>query len=648
MAYTRPMVMVFQEYADTSTTTPSASLPPCIIGPCYHIVDAVEDEGNALYGQYTEAGIESGFFPNNAPGALIDEKSVSFRLKNARVRLYSDLSASVLSTGNCLLFDGDSYPKGILVGDVVKLTDKTDPDAPAAIETEYRVTTVDDISKALFLNRTLPAGKTLTVEIQRIIEDITLPAGSEGILLDVTSERFTMIGVMTPIEGLEDAPKACRISAAELYIGYKALRQDLSDVLTLCSTDEIEGQLGKIVPENPLAFGVNIAMANAAIGIKCIGADSDDLAGYTAAKDRLETHDPVYALVPLTFDASVLSMFKLHAEQMSQPERGMWRIALGCTHLVTEKEVATGTGKVSRDGDGDLVRLLSEEAAFLSSYVDAGDTLVMTDLGGTEHEYTVSSVVSEDLLTITQSAPFDEELFTEAGEYRFRVMHSLDKLGQANEIAATSKAYGSSRFVNIWPDVCIVGERELPGYYLACAVAGGIGELPSHYGFTRLSIAGIDGLKNSNSYFNNDQLDAMADGGTFIFVQASSTAPPHIRHQLTTDRSTLEMQELSFVKNFDYVSYICRDTMNAFIGQYNITQSTLATLRTALRGVLETLKLDTSPKIGSRVLDYNITSVAQMEDVRDRVEMIAEVSFPYPLNTIGLHLTAVHMRITSN
>lgn len=144
-------------------------------------------------------------------------------------------------------------------------------------------------------------------------------------------------------------------SIASLHIGYKALRQDLSDVLTLYSTDEIEGQLGKIVPENPLAFGVNIAMANAAIGIKCIGVDSDDLAGYKAAKDRLETHDPVYALVPLTFDASVLSMFKLHAEQMSQPERGMWRIALGCTHLVTEKEVATGTGKVSRDGDGDLV-----------------------------------------------------------------------------------------------------------------------------------------------------------------------------------------------------------------------------------------------------------------------------------------------------
>ena len=170
------------------------------------------------------------------------------------------------------------------------------------------------------------------------------------------------------------------------------------------------------MPENPLAFGVSIAMANAAVGIKCVGVDSEDLAGYTAAKDRLETHDPVYALVPLTFDPAVLSMFKLHAEQMSQPERGMWRIALGCTRLVTEKEIASGTGKVGKDGDGDLVRLLSPEATFLSGSVDAGDTLVMTDGDGAGHEYTVSSVVAEDLLTVTQSAPFDGEFFTEAGE----------------------------------------------------------------------------------------------------------------------------------------------------------------------------------------------------------------------------------------
>lgn len=645
MAYTRPMVMVFQEYADTSTTTPSASLPPCIIGPCYHIVDAVEDEGNSLYGTYTEAGIESGFFPNNAPGALIDAESVTFRLKNARVRLFTDLTPVAECKDNCLAFDDGAFPEGVGVSDIVRLTDKTNPDSPEALATEYRVTEVDKATRSLFLNKTLPASlENHGVEILRIVGEIMLKYDSEGVLLDTTSERFTLMGIKyTDTAGGEHI-----VVSSELYVGYRALRQDLSDVTTLYSVDEIRGHLGKIVPENPLAYGVNIAMSNAAIGIKCIGVDSDDLPGYTAAKDRLETHDPVYALVPLTFDPAVLSMFKLHAEQMSQPERGMWRMALGCTRLVTEKEIAAGVGKISRDGDGDLVRLLADEATFLSNSVDAGDTLVMRDNDGAEHKYTVSSVVAEDLLTITQSEPFGEEFFTEGGEYVFRVMHSLDRLGQAREVAATSRAYGSSRFINIWPDICVVGGRELPGYYLACAVAGGIGGLPSHYGFTRLSISGIDGLKNSNNYFNNDQLDDMADGGTFIFVQASTSAPPHIRHQLTTDRSTLEMQELSFVKNFDYVSYICRDTMNAFIGKYNITQSTLATLRTALRGALETLKLDTRPRIGSRVLEYNITSVAQMEDVRDRVEMVAEVSFPYPLNTIGLHLTAVHLRVTSN
>ena len=79
MAYTKPMVMVFQEYAQTSSKAQSATLSPCIIGPCYHIVDAVEDETLALLGKY-DSSIERAFFPNNEPGAKIIEDSVSIRL----------------------------------------------------------------------------------------------------------------------------------------------------------------------------------------------------------------------------------------------------------------------------------------------------------------------------------------------------------------------------------------------------------------------------------------------------------------------------------------------------------------------------------------------------------------------------------------
>lgn len=105
---------------------------------------------------------------------------------------------------------------------------------------------------------------------------------------------------------------------------------------------------------------------------------------------------------------------------------------------------------------------------------------------------------------------------------------------------------------------------------------------------------------------------------------------------------------MSFTKNFDYISYICRDVMDAFIGKWNINEATLGSLRTALEGTLETIKLDSQPKIGSRLLSYKITKIEQLENVRDRVEMYAEVAMPYPLNTIGLHLKSVFLQVTSS
>ena len=152
--------------------------------------------------------------------------------------------------------------------------------------------------------------------------------------------------------------------------------------------------------------------------------------------------------------------------------------------------------------------------------------------------------------------------------------------------------------------------------------------------------SGIEAVKHSGDYFSGEQLDVIAGGGTFIFIQDSSAGVPYVRHQLTTDMSTTEMCELSLVKNFDYVSYCCRDAMAPFIGKYNIVPSTLASCRTSLAATLESLKLDNQPKIGARVLAYSIESVAQLESDRTRIEMYANVTFPYPLNTIGLHIVS--------
>lgn len=585
-----------------------------------------------MFGTYTENGITSGLFPNNYAGSLILEESVLFRMKNTIVRITDTPITVTKSEKNASTFDSLTYPKDIEIGDIITFYDMTTQDSPVAVSGEFRVIGTNKDTYTVILNKTLPTVSALAMSIFRKVEEFFVAPETPGITLDVTSERFDMVGIKYTLNG-----KQLPVIKAELYVGYKALRQDLSDIGTVYSVDELSGALGTISPDNPLAFGVSMALANTVGGVHYIGIDSDDLVGYTAAKDRLENYDPVYSLVPLTMNSGVLSMYKNHAEQMSQPEVGMWRIALGCSELVTEKELCSGSGTLSEDGDRDLVVLTDAKANFLAASVDAGDTLVLTDTSGTGHEYTVASVVSDDILTVTQADPFTSP-FVKGNTYQYLIKHRLDKDAQAKAIAATSKAYGSYRYVHVWPNICVVDNKELPGYYLACAVAGAVGGLQPHYGLTRLSISGISGLKNSGDYFNKTQLNTIAEGGTFIFCQSAPSAPPHIRHQLTTDRSAIEFQELSFVKNFDYVSYILRDVLDLYLGKWNVTPSTMLAIETAVRGVLENLRLASVPKIGSPVLGYTITSVQQLATSRDRIEVYCEVDFPYPLNTIGLHI----------
>lgn len=299
--------------------------------------------------------------------------------------------------------------------------------------TGYRVIGSNPETASVLINKSAPVG-TYSVHFRVKMPEVLLDADETGISLDVTSERFDLHGLMVTVDGV-----ACRIHAAEVYVGYSALRQDLFSVGTIYNMDELRGVLGKPIPENPLAFGVSIALANSSVGIKYIGIISDDLAGYTGAKDQLENHDPVYGIVPLTLDASVLAMFKMHAEQMSLPEQGMWRIALGCSPLVTEKQVAGSLGKVSVDGDGDLVVLTDETATFLSSGIGAGDELIVMSCD-VPHTYTVASVAAEDILTITQSHPFDTTAFVPGTAYAYTVTHALDKTDQAKEIGNTSRA----------------------------------------------------------------------------------------------------------------------------------------------------------------------------------------------------------------
>lgn len=634
MAYQKPLVMVYQEYASTSASAQDTTLFPCIIGPCYHIIDAVEDEARALAGFYSKTGMSNVNFPNNIPGAKIDEASVKFRFKNVYVEM-SDSAIDVATIeDNILTFTSGTFPSYVEVGDGIIITDTTTTATEVGV---FKVIGTNSSTYTILLNRvpTKGAGTSFTIDVTREMFDVNHTASSTYTTVDAASGTFDITGLKV-IVGEEEK----FVSRSEVYVGYKALRQDLSTVGMVDNVEEAMGVLGKLdTQDNPLGQAVKITLANTTTPVKFIAVDSDDITGYTAAKDALETTDDVYSLVPLSQDADILTIFKAHADQMSLPENGKWRVAIGSIKMPGESVKQEGSGEVKADGDGDLIILQDSTASFLSNGVDSGHSLCITDGSSVVHEHTVASVLSEDMLTIDPTSAFEGASFQANGtEYTYEIVNVLDKTQQAKAIKEISQSFGTSRFIHVWPDTCVIDGVTLPGYYLGCAVAGATSGLPSHHGFTRLSVAGIGEIKNSGDYFNQAQLNTIAEGGTFIFLQSNPEAAPYIRHQLTTDRSTTEMAEFSFVKNFDYISILCKDVLDQFLGKYNVTPATLGSLETAVRSVLEGLSLYSVAKIGSPVINYDIVSVTQRDDSKTAVEMVVNVQLPYALNTVGLHL----------
>ena len=639
MSYLRPIVLVYQEYARMSTASQDAILTPCIIGPCFHIIDPVNDFPLPYIGEYTTEGIADAAFPFNKPGAKIEESSVTVHINNAKVKLNNTPVTQVtLNTTSIGFTESSAFPTSIAIGDTVAVVyTEAGSDGDIVTTREFTITNVSDEDLEITTNRTIPTpsiDESIALNFYRTLNSIILAHDSPYLAINVDSERVSVSGVKTIIGGtLRDVVQGSAV------VGYKALRTDLVEMNTVRTQDEARGVLGKLIPENPLGYAVSLCLANTTVGTRVIGVSEDTVAGYGQAMDLISNTDDVYSIVPLTRDTGVLAAFKVHAQQMSTPNEGKWRIVLGNSPLPTQKVRETGTGILETTEVLTVATIYKPTGMFLSNGVKAGQDLYLTKTDNTKLHVKITNVVSEDRVVFTKPEGFTPGDF-DLDETPFEIIHVFDKTAQAEEIKGISSAYNSARFVHVWPDIAIIDGTQQPGYYLCAILAGMIGGLPSHHGFTRLSVGGVSGVRNSSDYFNQQQLDTIASGGTFIFVQNNPSSPVYGRHQLTTDMSTIEFRELSFVKNFDYVSYMARRVLERFLGQYNITEDTLALLRTSMDSLFETLKLNSMPRIGSPVLGYSVTTVRQLEDTRDRVEIYVDVQFPYVLNVIGLHLVS--------
>lgn len=648
MAYSIPSTKVYQELqssAGTTNTTPD--LNGVCIGPCYNVVDYVA--GSVTAYQLTSAGTLSNNtvsntynLPSSKPGQVVELTSVEVWFSNARIETLPAESVTATAGSNALVLSGtptkdftaltSAGTAVVAAGDEVNIAWTTP--SPGTFKTTVlkvvdstNLTTADDMPTGV--------GTDATIEIVQTHQDIQAQSSDLDTSTTLTAGTVTVKPTPTTSYGT--------LLTASVYIGYRALRTDLAGSILEVTSDTLEGTLGVASDKNPLALGVELALSNTTTSIYAVAVSSDDLAGHTQAQQLLEGSNSVYALAILSQDQAILTSYSTHATQMSTPDNAGWRIVFGNTAIPTTKTIGTGTELTPYTGaslvqaSGNTGYLLQfSTGTFLTDGVVPGDTVeILSSTGNQTGTFVVQDVVSNQQLLLPNTLTADTNV-------SFYVDRTLSKTEQAQDVAAVSAEFSNKRFIHVQPDICGIDvggvTKYLPGYYQCAALAGMVAGFPVQQGFTNISVAGISDLRNSNYYFTKDQLNIMAAAGTFLLVQAVQQGAPYVRHEMTTDTSVIEYNELLIVKNFDYLSYYYQSLVDPFIGQWNITPDTINTIRQKLVAGSELLKKQKLPRIGPPLLDYSIATLAQDATNKDSLNITLKASVVYPNNYDNLYL----------
>lgn len=219
---------------------------------------------------------------------------------------------------------------------------------------------------------------------------------------------------------------------------------------------------------------------------------------------------------------------------------------------------------------------------------------------------------------------------------------SLSKDNQASNLKAVAESIGSRRATIVWPDtveITVSGAiTPLDSYPLASALAGMCSSEGPEIPFNDVSVGGIDGLRNSNTYFDRSQLNTIASGGVSVYIQDTPSSSVVLRHQLTTDMSVVENAELSIIKNLDSIAKTVRTTLRPSLRRAVVTPRFLRTIEASLQAILTNLErlgqlvgFDGSPA-------FVISRVARSTTDPRTVEADVTLGIPYPATYVTVTL----------
>ena len=416
---------------------------------------------------------------------------------------------------------------------------------------------------------------------------------------------------------------------AYMYLGYTALRLDVSasaesaSLLSFDTTTEIESEIGPISSANPLAQAAYL-MKTAASGQTVYALGIDEVSttypygtatAYSTATDFLESEE-VYCIVPLTQDRTILSAIATHVDAMSATAVKKERVLFGTFAQPTRapdtivssgtEGNTTGVANEFNTGIPSLSALLLAAGIDPSAIVVADD--VFLDIESDALNYNITGAVvgpivdvnvtfgaGENLDSFYTAGALATPLINESWSLKIRGAELVtgtgapDKTAIAQALSDIGNGFANDRVILGQPGTCTLSSGGIvasaPSFYAAAVEAGKTCAMPPQQGFTNTSTTGILSVVGATDYFSETQLNIAAGGGIWWWFQRTPAAAVTVRHQLTTDTTTIYTREYSVIKTLDFIAKLIRANYRPLLGRYNISNDLLSLMSAIMGGI---------------------------------------------------------------
>lgn len=564
------------------------------------------------------------------------------------VKVTSGTAFKVGSYGVTATISGATANGGLIYGDVYYIA------ATAAADQAYGIIETYETLPATFIS----GSDDWDITSMRLVDTISVPNLVDA-YDDVTNWDVDSVAQTITIKGGITSTNSKLVTGSELlsldvvsgkvYVEHRDLVVTNSLAIgSVQSTDEVEAILGPIDPDNPLAQAVYHAALNAGgVPVYFAAVGSNDLDGYLGVLDLAEKADTYYGLVPLTSDVAVRDAVTGHVNAQSTPELAKWRVAwltvpVAETEIVYDKDSSVNDWRATITdytfASGTQYKLVTVSgASFITDGIRPTDRVLInfrTDANGatTYDSYAVAEVRTETTLVLATALASAVNVAV-----KMQIQRVYTKDEQADKLSLVGGEYNNRRVRVVFPSVAKSGSVSYAGYVVAAALAGLRSSVVPHQGLTNTQVLGFDNV--STNRFTETQLNRIAAQGIWIVTQATTGATPYVRHQLTTDESSLNTSEDSITTNVDSISYGLMRALSPYIGIYNVHPRALVVIRAAIDAELTFRATGTfTIRAGNQLNSYKIVSLAQNATFKDRVDAEIDLDVPYPLNKINIKL----------